>query len=145
MDAKLVERLQLCEKHPSYVQTDRGRFTRQTEPKRSQPCTFTTCYLNFGLIFASRTSLIFFFLKCGHMVVSQHRGAPIWTPKFSNPYYMDPPKKVHLILGNPHIRAAVRMNLQETGFHAVSVHPNCMTPLLPVVLIRGALKIQVYK
>ena len=94
MDAKLVERLQLCEKKTPILCANRPMSLYKANRAKkipARPCTFTTCYLNFGLIFASCTSLNFFFFKCGHMVVSQNKGAPIWTPKYSNPYYMDPP------------------------------------------------------
>ena len=41
--------------------------------------------------------------NASHMGVSHNKGTPIWTPKYDNPYYWDPPKRIRLILGNYHI------------------------------------------
>ena len=55
-----------------------------------------------------------------HMIVSPHKGTPIQTLTYYNPYYGDP-EKVPLILGNPQILHMPLLALY--GILQDSLHP----------------------
>ena len=57
----------------------------------------------------------------GFLVVSQHRGTPIYTPKrLYNPYYTDP-KRVPVISGNPLLRLSkeLQKNCAQPAFEGL--------------------------